>query len=327
MLKNLIIALVLGAVSVTASAADAVADFYKDKKVTVVIRSGAGGTTDTYGRIVARHIGKYIPGNPEVVAVNMDGAGGIIAANYTQNKAPRDGTEFTLIAPASVIAQRQGAAGVQYDLSTWNFVGSLSGGTGGILVAKESGITTVKDLINSKKRLKMAMTSKSSGAYLHGIILQQLGADVEFIMGFDGTGEKAKSVARQDTDVTSGSFRSTHKRLKKHENLVMLATLGNTGTKGKYERLEDHVPADKKKVFNILTVGVQVGYPFGLPPEVPAERVDALRTAFLEMSKDADFLAEAKKLKVTVDPMPGQDILPLYDDILSASDAEIAVLD
>ena len=121
-------------------------DFYKGKTVTIVVRSNPGGGYDTYGRLIANHIGKHIPGNPDVIVQNMPGAGGIVAANYLDSQADQDGTVLAIFDRGAAFTQRVGKEGVNYDVSKWNLLGSATGEAYAYVAAKDAPFNSLSEL-------------------------------------------------------------------------------------------------------------------------------------------------------------------------------------
>lgn len=318
---SILLALVLGFSTAQASTVE---DFYKGNTVTVIIRTNAdGGSNDTYGRLLARYIGKHIPGNPNVIVQNMPGGGGLIAANYTQHRAKKDGTEFTLFAQGAVIEQRKKTNGVDYDVQSWNLIGSMAGGSSAYVVHKDSPINSIADIFSAKE-VKVSASGPGSSSYTTSSLLGKMGANIKFILGYDKTSTKVLAVLRKDVDMTNGTYGSIMKRVKKNADMKLIGILGNIDENPQVDRLENYVTPENQTVFDLMTVGVTAGVPFALPPGVPSERVQAVRDAFKATLKDADFLAEAEKLKRPIAYTAPEKMAKLYQTVLSASDEDMA---
>jgi tripartite-type tricarboxylate transporter receptor subunit TctC len=142
-------------------APNATAQYYKGKTIKMIVRSAPGGGYDFYGRLMARHMPKHIPGNPDMIVVNMPGAGGIVAANYLAQRAKRNGTEIAILTRELALAQRTGEVGVRYDLQKLNAIGSAASSTFLIVMGKNQSIKSYEQLKNSNKPVLFAATDRA----------------------------------------------------------------------------------------------------------------------------------------------------------------------
>ena len=160
--------------------------FYKGKTIKMIVRSAPGGGYDFYGRLLARHMPKHIPGTPKMIVINMPGAGGIVAANYMAKRAKKNGTEVAILTRELALAQRTKAVGVKYDMKNLSALGSAASSTFLIAMGKNQPIQTYKQLKNSKKTIRFAATGPGAGSYQYPAVLKLDGFNVKIISGFSG---------------------------------------------------------------------------------------------------------------------------------------------
>ncbi|HWO41437.1 MAG TPA: hypothetical protein VNO43_06495 [Candidatus Eisenbacteria bacterium] len=304
-------------------------DFYKGKTIRVVVGFAAGGGYDTYARAVARHMGKHIPGNPEFVVENMTGAGSLVAANYTYNRAERDGTFLGVWNSAFVLYQALGDRAVRLDARKLGWIGAPVKGSPHCSVMAFTGIESFEELLKSGKSLKMGAT-RAGSTYndLPKILNQTIGTKFDVITGYDGTSkillamrsreveggcwgwESARVVARPMFEA-KGDDRLIpviiHRRWK--DPLVKDLPLIPEVVKAKADK-------DGLAVYKAWGGQYEFQRPFVAPPGVPEERLTILRKAFAATFKDPEFLAEAEKSKLYLDYVSAEEIHGHIKDIL-----------
>ena len=176
----------IGIAAAAAPAGPASADpaaFYKGKTLKVTVRSKPGGGYDFYGRLVARHMPRHIPGQPDAIVINMPGAGGIVATNYLMNRAKRDGTEIAIINREAALAQRLGTKGIKYDIRKLRAVGSTSSSTAVYAISAKLPIKTLADLKAAKQTIKFSATGRGGGNFQRVMLLKLSGYPTEPITG------------------------------------------------------------------------------------------------------------------------------------------------
>jgi len=309
----------LGAAS-TAPVVSAQENFYEGKTLTVVIRSTPGGGYDDYGRLVARHIGKYLPGNPDTVAVNMPAAGGLVSTNYMYNRAPQDGTEILIPSREFVFAQRAGVPGVRYDAAKFNLLGSIASEGRVYLAGPDVPVNNLADLEALDETFLFATSGVGAGDYLFMQLLQEGGYDVRGITGFTGSTEANLAVLRGDTHGTNRTFASAVDVIE-NEGFKVFAKIGKVPPE--YEDrddLFDHLEGDVLQLAKVMAVPLSAGRPFVTGPDVPAERVKLLQEAFKKLTEDPELLAEAKRAGRGISYTSPEEMRDLYDATLNASD-------
>jgi tripartite-type tricarboxylate transporter receptor subunit TctC len=307
-------------------------DFYKGKTIRVAVGFAAGGGYDTYARAIARHIGKHIPGNPSFVVDNMDGAGSLIAANYTYNKADRDGTFIGVWNSAFVLYQALGDRAVRLDSRKLNWIGAPIKGSPGCNIMAFTGLKTMDDVVKSGKALKMGST-RAGSTYndLPMILNQTVGTKFNVINGYTGT--STITVAMRSKELDGGCWGWESARV------TARAMLDATGDQklipiivhSKWEDPElkgvpltrDYIKAKSGKegvaLYNAWINQYEFQRPWVMPPGVPKDRVAILRKAFQETFKDPEFMAEAKKTKLELEYVGADEINGLVKEILDIS--------
>ena len=318
--------LIVGAFgSITTAPAIADDGFYKDRNLKMIVRSGAGGGYDYYGRLIARHMVKYIPGKPNMIVVNLPGAGGIVAANYMMNRAKKGGIEFAILSREIAISQRTQETGVQYDVRKLNAIGSAAASTSVMVMAKNHPVKTLAQLKSYKKIVKFAATGPGSGSYQRAILLRNDGYPVKPITGYVSTPERFLAVVRGDVDGTSNSYESTKTAIKEM-GLVPIAYLGVARPELKgIPDLRSVLSPRGKQFASLMAAPLAAGRPFFTTPGVPKARVAMLRAAFKAALKDSGLLAEAKKAKRSISWTDPKEMNDINAGILGASDDVVAM--
>ncbi|HSR55358.1 MAG TPA: tripartite tricarboxylate transporter substrate-binding protein [Alphaproteobacteria bacterium] len=311
-------ALSLGAATEAAMAADG---FYKGKTLRVIIRSSPGGGNDFYGRLMARHMPRYIPGNPNSIPINMKGAGGIVAANYMHNRAKRDGTEIAILSRAIAVVQRTKTKGVLYDVNNLIPLGSAASNTAVFVVAQSSKLMSLKDIKRGGREITVGTTGPGGGAYQRSMVMKLDGYPMKIITGYGSNAEKVLSVARGDVEMTAGSFETMRSAIKE-ENFRIIGKLGapHPDVPKDTVDLRDVVSKARRPLAALLVAPLEAGRPFYTTPEVPADRVKILRAAFEAALKDPKLLEEARKAKRGIEPSSWKQMVETNKEILGASD-------
>jgi tripartite-type tricarboxylate transporter receptor subunit TctC len=302
-----------GAIAAAAVAAVAVAApanaMFEGKTVTVVVPSGSGGTFHLYGQLVQRHIGKHLPGNPNVVVQNRPGAGGVKAANFMAQAAPKDGTVLAEINPGSVIIPLMRK--VRFDPRTLEWLGTLSVRTYTMAVWHN----VAADTIEKQKKTEVIMGASGVGSInfqLPTFLNAAVGTKYKLIKGYKGGG--AINLAMERGEVQGrGNFYSGYLGAKPHwirdKKVKIFATIGPVRPEVAHvPKLRDIVTGDmNSKMLGLLEVGFNIGQAFYLPPGTPKATVEVMRKAFSDLLKDKEMLAEAAKRKVPVDARTWRD--------------------
>ena len=296
--------------------------FFKGQTVTIYVGLSAGGGYDRNARLVARHIGKYIPGKPDVVVKNMPGGGGLVMTNSVANASPKDGLHIG--APQRGIALEPllgDASNAKFDPLKLQWIGSVNADTSVAVATKRSGVTKWQDL--KSKELIVAGTGVGTESVTVPYILRNiLGFKYKVIAGYPGGSEMNLAMQRGEVD-GRGTFSWTSLKPKYKEWIESgeMAILYQQGLR-KHPELTN-VPLvtdlaeneDQKKVLRLQFTAFELGRPFFVAEGVPADRVQALRQAFSQAMKDKELLAEAEKEKLEINPATGEEMQKMLADV------------
>jgi tripartite-type tricarboxylate transporter receptor subunit TctC len=299
-----------------ARAQDSVEAFYKGKQLKLSIGSTPGGAFDGYGRLLAQYMGKYIPGNPTIVAVNMPGAGSHRLGTYLYSVAPKDGSELGIIFPGAILDPLIGTQKFEEDPSRFNYVGSSNTDTFVCLMRADAPIKTFEEALNTQVTLA-ASADGGSTVDLPALENNILGTKWKVVRGYPGSreinlaieqgevngtcGMGWSSIQLQNPDwVTNGKFRLIAQETTKGHAVLNGMSVPLTYGFAKTD--------SDREVMDFAYSQELFGRPFVLPPGVPAERVAAMRKAFVAALKDPDLLADAKKQRLEINPLTGEEV-------------------
>lgn len=304
-------------------------EFYKGKTVRFVVGFAAGGGYDLSARIVGRHIGKHIPGNPTIVVENMTGAGSLIAANYTYNSAKPDGLFVGIWNSAYVLRQALGDKAVRFDGRKLGWIGAPTKGTPFCSIMAHTGLKSLKDIVAANRELKMGSTGPGS-TYddLPQILNRTLGTKFKVISGYEGTSTILVAMRRKEVDGgcwTWESARTTARNLldAKGDDQLIPYLIHRREPDPEVKELP-LIPEVIKGEDNLSAYQTWVGTyefqrPFSVPPGTPKERLLVLRRAFADTMKDPEFVAEAEKSKFDATFVSGEEIERYVDNVLSVT--------
>jgi tripartite-type tricarboxylate transporter receptor subunit TctC len=291
-------------------------EFFKGKTVTVLVGTAAGGGFDTYSRMMARHLGKYLPGNPSVVVQNMPGAGQLIAANHLYNRSAPDGLTIGHFSGSVIFRHMLGDQSVLFDGKKFGWLGTPAPERHTCVVTEKSGVKSLADWSAAKRPIKFGSLGpgNSTSAWPH-LLKATLGLPVSVIEGFKGTSDVRLAAEAGEVDGACWGWDSIKVTWAKGlENGIVRPVIQTM--------LESHpdlpnIPVAIQQVKTkegqaLLRLAAQAYGPasiaYSLPPGLPKERLQILQTAFMTTMKDAEFLAEAKKSNLIVNPIDGPTI-------------------
>ena len=299
------------------AAAQSVADFYRGKTITCFIGYGVGGGYDLFARTISRHLSRHIPGNPAIVPVNMPGASSMILGNHLARRAPRDGTAIGAVNSAllfdTLFAGAESKA--QFHGPEMTMIGNAVSSAAVLVAWHTSGVKTIDDLRH--KPLIIGAPSRTGDTYLLPLAIKNtLRLDnLKIITGYPGTREIVIALERGELTGRvwdmEGVKAARPDWLKdgKLNIVAQLAPKKMPEVPAGVPLVKDYVPNDDdKKVLDVIFVSTILARPYIAPPGIPAERVKALRQAFLATMKDPEFLAETGKLQLNIDPTSGEDM-------------------
>jgi tripartite-type tricarboxylate transporter receptor subunit TctC len=305
---------------VGSTAAIAQADAFAGKTVQMIIGFGPGGGYDLWGRTVARHIGKHLPGKPNVVAQNMPGAGSYVAASHIYNVAPKDGTVLGIIARDAALGPLSGAPGARFDATRLSWIGSPTKETNVCIAFHTAPAKTVQDLF--AKQLILGDTGPGTGTRSYPKALNELlGMKFKLVGGFPSSADVFLAMERGEVEGICESLDSVKNRRPDWIANKTVAVLFQGGAQPNPE-LKD-VPfildlartAEQKQAIEYLYAGQGIGRPFVAPPDLPPDRLRMLRAAFDATMKDAEFIAEVQARKLDLEPEDGEHLAALIRKI------------
>lgn len=294
------------------AAADSIAEFYKGKSLVFAVGTGAGGEYDLQARLLTRHIGRFIPGNPQAVAQNMPGAGGAKMAAWLYNVAPKDGTHFGVIMNNFPASQAIGAVDLNFDVTKFNWLGAIGALTQTITAWTASGARTLEDL-KTKEYIAGASGRGAITYTLPAAMNSLIGTKLKIVTGYQGGNDINLAMERGEAHIRSNSWSSwktTRPDWIAEKKITVLAQSGRRSPElPNVPSLEDlPITADDRKIMELVVSGNYIGRPQAMPPGVPADRVTAMRAAFQATVKDPAFIAEVEKLKLELDPVSGEEL-------------------
>jgi len=315
----IVAALAAMCVASAAVAQDPVEPFYRGKSINLYIGSSAGGGYDTYARVLARHFGKHIPGNPTIVPQNMPGAGSNKLAGFIYSVAPKDGTAIGAIFPGAILAPLLGDAVLQHDPNKLIYVGSANSDVYTCVVRSESPVKTFPDVFTHEV-IVGATSDGGTTRDLPAMLNNVLGAKFRIVTGYAGTKEIALALERKEVDGLCGfGWTSINASYPDWLTRGVIRILVQENAKGHPDLNKKGVPlsvtfartAEDRQVMELVYTQAIFGRPFVLPPGVPQERVAVLRKAFVAAFADKELLAEARKIKLDIEALSGEEVQAL----------------
>jgi tripartite-type tricarboxylate transporter receptor subunit TctC len=310
--------------------ADETSDFYKGKTVSVIVGHQAGTGFDVYARALQRHFGKHIPGNPNVIVQNMPGASGVIASNWLANIAPKDGTVIATAVYTIVFEPLFGNDRAKYDPMKFNWLGNMEQSVAICGVSKASGVATFKDL-QQRETIFGAAGATGAPAKLTHAIRHLAGAKAKLVTGYKGATDIKLAISRGEVEGFCGmplstlhSFWGDVYRAGEFKPIIQLSGAPHPELKD-LPHIDSYAKTEQdRQVFNLVFGGQALGRFYYAPPGVPAERVKALRTGLMATMQDKDFLADAERTKIDIEPMTGEEVEALVAKYTSVSPEIVA---
>jgi tripartite-type tricarboxylate transporter receptor subunit TctC len=314
-----LIALALASMAAAPAHAD---DFYKGKTFTIVAGFSPGGGFDLYARALARHLGKHIPGNPNIIVQNQPGAGSLTSVRSLDVLAPKDGTVMTIFNPGLVTQSIVIPDKVKLDFRKYAWIGIVSADYRVCYGFGPDGVKSWDDMMHRKEWV-LGSTGKGAGNYINGATLRDVfHAPVKQVLGFPGSAEQRLAIERGELDGDCGSFNS------------IPVDWVKTGKVHPFVRFVEKKPADipesaayvgsfatsdeQKQLLNVLDAADEIGRPFIMSKQVPADRVAIVRKAFNDTMKDAAFIADMDKMQLPIAPLTGEEADAVVEKMLTA---------
>ncbi len=326
-LRRALLAAAILVAATPGSHAQSAADFYKGKNIDLYIGYSVGGAYDLYARMVSKHIGKHIPGNPTVIPKNMEGAGSLRLANWLYNVAPKDGSALGIIGRGTGFDPLLGNTKAQFSGPKFTWIGSANNEVSICVAWHTSGVTKFEDLLT--KELVVGGTSASADTdQFPKIVNGVLGTKMKVVTGYPGGNEVGLAMERGEVQGRCGwswsSVKSTHQKWIDDKQFTILVQLALD----KHPDLPD-VPLvidlakthEQRQILRLIFARQVMGRPFLAPPGIPADRAAALRKAFMDTMTDKDFLADTEKAQMEINPVSGDKLTELVTEIYATPKA------
>jgi tripartite-type tricarboxylate transporter receptor subunit TctC len=307
-------------VMIVTARADSAGDFYRGRTIEIDVGTGVGGGYDANARLVARHLARFLPGNPTIVVNNVPGGGGLRAANALYNKSARDGSVIATFSNAMITEPMLGNAQALFEPQKFTWIGSASREDGLCVATRSSGVGSWSDLL--QKDVIVGTAAAGTTTYVFPVMLRNLfGARFKPVSGYPDGGQIALALERgevQSICQTYSSIKIGHPDWLRDHKVVPLIALGF----GRLPELPE-IPsvfelakdAEQQQILKVILAPTLAGRPFVAPPGIPPERAAVLRDAFDAMTKDGPFLGEARALRMDVQPTGSREIESLVQEI------------
>ena len=310
--------------------AQSLEQFYRGRTLNLVIPNAPGGSFDLYGRLVARHIGRFLPGQPGVVAQNMPGAGGMIASNWLYGIAPRDGTAIGVLVPNVALAQVIGVSAITYDVRKFNWIGRIVSPTATLFTWHTAATKKIADL--KLRETIVASTGQLSQVEITSRMMTGI-ADTKFkiIEGYKGTTDATLAMEQGEVEAVVMPWtlmKLAHPDWIRDKKISVIAQYTRKPVGDLADTPSVFVlaqTADQRGVFALFFGPDEIGQPLVAPPGAPAERVEALRTAFEAMNRDAEYLADAARQKLDLTPATWRELANTVAEAFQATPAQVEI--
>jgi tripartite-type tricarboxylate transporter receptor subunit TctC len=298
-------------------------DFYAGKTITIIVGSAPGGSYDLYARMVARHIGRHIPGNPGFIVQNMPGANSRLMAGYVYDIAPKDGT--TLGAPLNTVPLNQmlEPQTTKFNTAEFNWIGAVSSPSNVLVTWHTSGVKTLDDA--RQKEVTIGATTAGTTQEMYPLLANNLfGAKFKVVTGYKASTEINLAMERGEVQGRGANtflayrFQNPDWIRDKKINFIFQMTETRDPLMPDVPTLLEYAKTDEqKKIVSLIVATETVGRPLLAPPGVPAERVALLRKALMEVVKDPEFVGEAEKAQLEISPVSGEKLQTMVRDLIA----------
>jgi tripartite-type tricarboxylate transporter receptor subunit TctC len=311
--------------------------FYQGKTIKVIVGFTSGGFYDRWSRLLARYVPKYLPGNPEMIVQNMPGAGGLIAANHVYNVAKSDGLNVGMMSYGMYLDQMVGRKEVQYDVRKFHWIGSPEKSEVLLYMRSDAPYKSIEDIRNASTPPKCGSTGTAGTDYILARLLEEtLGAKIETVLGYPGGSEIDLAVEKGEVQcrgLTAAPYFGREPfiswRKKNFVNVLLYGGLKRDpripDTPTIYEIFDKlNTPEESRRVADVILRGGDFGRPWVMPPDTPPQTVKLMRTAYGKAMSDSALLDEAKKTKLDVEYVPGEELQRLAEKMLGQPPGVVA---
>jgi tripartite-type tricarboxylate transporter receptor subunit TctC len=309
--------------------AQSVAEFYKGKTIQIIVGFGVGGGYDLYARALGRYLGKYVPGQPTVVVQNLEGAGSVRAANHVYSGSPPDGTVIAAVNQNMPMYQLLGGAGARFEAAGMQWLGSMANSNGLVYTWHTSGIKTLEDAKHTEVPMG-AVGNASDSVIFPNLINEMLGTKFKPITGYAGSSqihlamERGEVMGRGGNSWVSVQTANMSWVTGKKINILIQVGLEKEPELPDVPLLLDLVKGDDVGVVKLVSLPTALGYGHWVAPGVPKDRVESLRSAYVSVLKDAEFLKETEKSGMVIRSQPGAELEKSVKEVANTPQAVIA---
>jgi tripartite-type tricarboxylate transporter receptor subunit TctC len=305
-------------------------ELYKGKTIDLYIGYSAGGGYDVYARVLARHLGRHIAGSPTIVPKNMPGAGSLVLANWLYNAAPRDGTAFATIGRGVAFDPLLGSTKAQFNAANFNWIGSMNDEVSVCVAWHTSGVTSLAQVM--RRELTVGGSGPAADTDQFPKVLNgTLGTKFKIVTGYPGGNDVDLAMERGEVMGRCGwswsSVIATHKTWldeKKISVLVQMALHRHPDLPDVPSVMDFAHSDEQRQIFKLVVARQPMGRPFVAPPQVPPQQTAALRQAFMETMQDREFIAEAEKMQLEINPVSGEVVQQMVHDVYQTPPAVAA---
>ena len=303
--------------------------FYEGKTVTIITSTGSGGGYDVTARLVARHMPRHIPGNPNMIVQNMPGGGNVLATNHMFSIAPKDGTMIATLHNAIPLHQVLDGHGVRYDVSKFNWLGSTGSENEVIFTWHTTGVTNIEEA--RQKEVILGGTGAGSGIVIIPTAMNNLlGTKFKMVMGYKSSEDLNLALQRGEVEARAFSMTSIKGQRSDWVTEKKINFIAQAGAHRAHELpdvplLTELAKTDEERgILSLISSPPSLGRPFTAPPDIPADRLAILRKAFAATMQDKAFLEEAEKLKLDIEPMSAEEVTKIVQDVVKAPPEVVA---
>jgi len=302
---------------------------YEGKTITIVTSTGVGGVYDLTARVIARHMGRYIPGNPTLIVQNMPGGGNVLATNYMYNIAPKDGLTIATVHNAMPLHQVLDGRGVRFDAGKFNWLGSTGSENEMIIVWHTAGIKTIQQA--KEREIVLGATGAGSGLSIIPTAMNNvLGTRFKLVIGYKSSEDINLAMERGEVQARAfglNSIVAQHSDWIRQSKIAFLAQAGVKRDKALPEvplLTELAATDEQRRILKLISAPAGLGHPYLAPPGVAPDRLAVLRQAFDATLRDKAFLAEVERLQIDIDPMNAEEVSEIVAETINAAPDVVA---
>ena len=318
------VAALAGSIVTRAVSAAPAPDFYRGKTLTTVVGFAPGGGVDTAARVIARHLVRFIPGSPRSIVQNLEGAAGIVAANYITTRAAPDGLTIAVPGRSWFVEGVTNGIGVRFDSTKLSYLGSPGTVNSVIYIRSATGIKSFEELMAAKRMFSFgALASNTTTAMVPTMLLRH-GAPIKVVFGY---GSSARIIVALEQGEADGMFTNESTfglRQDLIDRKVLSVILQNKAVHRGVPLLRDVIPESEHPVLDLVMAQESFGLPVAAPPAIPPDRLEILRAAFTAMCNDAEYKAEANRVALPVgEPLSGVEVATMMNELKASATPEV----